>query len=248
MNFVEYGPRDAETILLLHGGGLSWWNYRKAAELLGETYHVILPILDGHGGSDQDFSGIEENAEEILRLVDQRCGGQVLLMGGVSLGAQILLEALAKRNDVCRYAVIESAAVFPSELLASLIGPAVSGTFALIQKRWFARMQFRYLRMDPELFEEYYRDSCAITRKNMIAFLEASLRWRKKGSLASCKARCLIVAGEREQRSVKRSAEHLHAILPESVLEIKKGWYHGEFSMNHPEEYVQALRDLIRGT
>ena len=37
MNIVEYGTQNPETVLLLHGGGLSWWNYRKAAELLGET-------------------------------------------------------------------------------------------------------------------------------------------------------------------------------------------------------------------
>ena len=240
--------QNPETVVLLHGGGLSWWNYRKAAELLGEIYHVILPILDGHAGSDRDFSGIEENAEEILRLVDERCGGSVLLMGGVSLGAQILLEVLAKRSDVCRYAVIESASVFPSALLAALIGPSVSGSFALIRKRWFARMQFRYLRMDPELFEEYYRDTCAIALENMLSFLKASLSWREKKALASCKARCLIVAGERERRSVKRSAEHLHTILSESVLEIKKGWYHGEFSMNHPKEYVQTVRIMLEGS
>ena len=248
MRTVEYGRQNPETVVLLHGGGLSWWNYRKAAELLGETYHVILPILDGHSGSDRDFSGIEKNAEEILRLVEERCGGSVLLMGGVSLGAQILLEVLAKRSDICRYAVIESAAALPSALLAALIGPAVSGSYALIRKRWFARMQFRYLRMDPGLFEEYYRDTCAITRENMISFLKASVSWQGKKSLSACEARCLIVAGEREQRSMKRSAEHLHTILPESVLAIKKGWYHGEFSMNHPKEYVQMVRIMLEGS
>ena len=51
----EYGTEHKETILLLHGGGLSWWNYRDAAELLQDEYHVILPILDEHAGSDRSF-------------------------------------------------------------------------------------------------------------------------------------------------------------------------------------------------
>ena len=32
MQLHEYGAEQKETILLLHGGGLSWWNYRQAAE------------------------------------------------------------------------------------------------------------------------------------------------------------------------------------------------------------------------
>ena len=29
MNFKEYGNKNKDTIMLLHGGGLSWWNYRE---------------------------------------------------------------------------------------------------------------------------------------------------------------------------------------------------------------------------
>ena len=34
MKYKEYGKGNSETIILLHGGGLSWWNYREAAEIL----------------------------------------------------------------------------------------------------------------------------------------------------------------------------------------------------------------------
>ncbi|NLH64249.1 MAG: alpha/beta hydrolase, partial [Erysipelotrichaceae bacterium] len=39
MKVIEYGKENPEVIILLHGGGLSWWNYRKEAELLKDTYH-----------------------------------------------------------------------------------------------------------------------------------------------------------------------------------------------------------------
>ena len=52
MRYVEYGNQNTETVILLHGGGLSWWNYRDAAQLLSDRFHVVLPILDGHAGSD----------------------------------------------------------------------------------------------------------------------------------------------------------------------------------------------------
>ncbi len=59
MKIIEYGKQNSEIIILLHGGGLSWWNYRSEAQLLDDRYHVVLPILDGHADSDADFISIE---------------------------------------------------------------------------------------------------------------------------------------------------------------------------------------------
>ena len=81
MQFREYGTDRPETIMLLHGGGLSWWNYRKEAELLGRDYHVILPILDGHAGSDCPFTSIGDNAARVISYIDDCLGGSVLLLG-----------------------------------------------------------------------------------------------------------------------------------------------------------------------
>ena len=35
---MEFGKQNKDTILLLHGGGLSWWNYREVAQKLAERY------------------------------------------------------------------------------------------------------------------------------------------------------------------------------------------------------------------
>ena len=125
MNYKEYGKEHKDVIILLHGGGLSWWNYREEAEILKDNYHVIIPILNGHPGSDKPFHSIKENAEEIIRFIDEHFGGSVLLMGGLSLGGQILLEILSARTDICRYALIESAMVIPSKTTHALIRPAL---------------------------------------------------------------------------------------------------------------------------
>ena len=61
MVFKEYGTKKNETIMLLHGGGLSWWNYRSVAQQLQQDYRIILPVLDGHAGSGRKFTSIEDN-------------------------------------------------------------------------------------------------------------------------------------------------------------------------------------------
>ena len=102
MNYVEYGKENSDVIILLHAGGLSWWNYKEVAERLQTDYHVVLPILDGHAGCDKQFTTIENNALDIIEFVNSKLGGSVLMMGGLSLGGQILLEILSQRKDICK--------------------------------------------------------------------------------------------------------------------------------------------------
>ena len=47
MKFHEFGDKNLPPILLIHGGGSSWWNYLRQAHLLSHNYHVILPTQIG---------------------------------------------------------------------------------------------------------------------------------------------------------------------------------------------------------
>ena len=245
MKTVEFGKQHNDVIMLLHGGGLSWWNYKAEAELLKDQYHVVLPILDGHAGSDSDFISIEKNASRLISFIDKEFGGSVLLIGGLSLGAQILVEMLTQRNSICQSAVIESASVIPSKLTNYLIKPMFSLSYGLVKKKCFAQMQFDYLHIRKDLFEDYYRDTSQISKENMIAFLEANTSYEIKPNLQDVHAKVRILVGEKEQKKMICSAEQLHKVLPGSVLEIKKGLYHGEYSINCPEEYTKELLDII---
>lgn len=71
MNYKEYGKQNIDVIILLHGGGLSWWNFREIAELLQKDFHIVIPILNGHAGSDRDFTTIEQNAADIIAFIDE---------------------------------------------------------------------------------------------------------------------------------------------------------------------------------
>ena len=129
----EFGKKNSDVILLLHGGGLSWWNYREVSQLLAERYHVVLPVLDGHADSDAPFTTIEDNAARLISYINAHFGGQVLALGGLSLGGQVAVEMLSQRKDICRYALIESALVKPSKLTAAMIGPTFGMSYGLIR-------------------------------------------------------------------------------------------------------------------
>lgn len=245
MNYVEYGKENKNVIILLHGGGLSWWNYREVAEMLQADYHIILPILDGHANSDRDFTTIEDNAKEIIKFVDEQFGGSVMLIGGLSLGAQIVLEILSQRKNMCRYAFIESALVVPSKLTYSMIKPAFGSCYGLIRHKWFAKLQFKSLRIKADLFEEYFRDTCGISKNNMIAFLQENTLYSLKKNIRACEAEVHIFVGEKENSTMRKSVIIIHENIRNSFVEILPNMYHGEFSINHAEDYVGQLLKIV---
>ena len=246
MTVKEYGQHNPDVILLLHGGGLSWWNYREVAQKLSEQYHVVLPVLDGHADSDASFTTIEDNAAGLISYIDTHFGGQVLAIGGLSLGGQIAVEMLSQRPSICRYALLESALVKPMKMTAALIGPTFGMSYGLIKQRWFAKMQADYLGIPRKLFDDYFRDTCKISKADMIAFLKANSIYAIKPSLSETEAKVKIVAGSKEQKNIRDSVKMLHEAIPGSGIEILSGLRHGDLSINKPEQYVKSLTDWIR--
>lgn len=245
MKVVEVGQENQDVIVLLHGGGLSWWQYQAQMDLLCENYHVVLPILDGHAGSDADFTSIEDNAKRLLDYIDKTYGGSVFLIAGLSLGGQILLEMLALRKNICQYAIVESAAIIPDKLTAGLVAPLFSMSFPLIKKKWFAKMQFRSLGIRADLFEHYYEDTVKLSKQNLIAFTKVSSLYQVKKNLKNSLARVRIIVGEKETKKMHASARYLHDLLPDSRLEIKAGLAHGQYTINQPDLYVKELFESL---
>lgn len=246
MNIREYGKGNEKTVLLIHGGGLSWWNYKAVAEIMVQRgFHVILPIIGGHADSDGRFESIACSAKEIITYIDKNFDGYVYMMGGVSLGAQILLEILSMRKVICDYAIVESALVFPMKVTSLFLEPSVKMTYRLMRKTWFSKLQFRSLHINPSLYSEYYRATCKIKRDDMISFLKANASYHLDGDWKQINAKVLILVGKKERPIMHRSAQILHELITGSMLKEIDKLYHGEISLNYPEEYVSIVQTFI---
>ena len=245
MQYVEYGAHNSQTIILLHGGGLSWWNYWDVAQLFSDRFHVVLPILDGHADSDAPFTSIEDNAARIIAHIDEHFGGKVLAICGLSLGGQIAVEMLTQSPAICSFALIESALVKPMKLTHALIKPTFGMSYGLIKQKWFAKMQAAYLGIPKTLFDDYYRDTCKISKEDMIAFLQSNSTYSIKPALRDAQAKVHIVFGSGEQFSIRTSGKQLNHTIPDSTLEVLPGYNHGDLSLNHPQAYAQMLLTMI---
>ena len=131
------------------------------------------------------------------------------------------------------------------KLTHALIAPAISISYALIRQKWFAKLQAAYLGIPKVLFEDYYRDTCNITKEDMIAFLESNSAYSLKPGITETKTKAKIIVGSKEQLSIRRSGNLLNRLIPDSTIEILHGYRHGDLSLNHPEQYAMLLKERL---
>ena len=246
MKYKEYGLKNKDIIILLHGGGLSWWTYIDEIGLLEDEFHIVIPILDGHSDSDKNFISIENNASEIINFINENYNGKVKLIGGLSLGGQVLLEILSRNPNICEYAVIESALVIPMKFTYKMIEPIFNLTYGLTKKSWFSKLQFKNLKIKNSLYDLYYEDTCKISKNNLIAFMKSNSSYELKDTLSRTRAKVLILVGSKERSIMKKSVVKIAELIPNSELEILQGYYHGDISINHADDYVERVKRLVR--
>lgn len=245
MLFTQTGDSQNPTIILLHGGGLSDWSWQPVISRLPD-YRVVTPIIDGHGADGgEDFVNIEASARTLLRYIDAQCGGKVYAIGGLSIGAQIAVEVLSQRPNVARYAILESALVYPITGTTALTAPSYGLFYGLITKRWFSKMQAKTLCVPDDLFETYYRDSLRISKQSLINITVSNGTYALKDTISQTTARVLLIVGSKELGIMKKSARRLRDCINGSELYIAKGMKHGELSLVHTDDYARLLKDLF---
>jgi len=246
MLFKETGDRELPTIILLHGGGLSDWSWNKVAGELKSKYHIITPVIDGHGeDGETEFVSIQDSAKKLIAYIDTKHGGKVFAVGGLSIGAQIAAEVLSVRNDISEFAILESALVYPIKGMTMLTIPTYKLFYGIIKQRWFSRKQAKSLCVPENDFERYYDDSLRMSKQTLINITLSNGNYNLLSSIANTSAKVLIIVGSKEIHIMKRSAELLHSRIKGSRLYIADGMKHGELSLMHTEKYVEQIKDLF---
>lgn len=246
MKFKEFGDIKNPTILWLHGGGLSWWSLTQFIDAFKDHYHVVTPIIDGHGEDwESTFVSIEASAAKVLAYIDAYCEGKVYAVGGLSLGAQIVVEMLSQRAEIANYAIVESALVHPLKGAGLLAAPMVSLTYGLIKQRWFAQLQAKALFLPSELFEVYYADSSKMSKESLINITISNGSYTLKRSLSETTARVFVLVGEKELKMMTKSALTLSTSMPRCKLEVLINMGHGELGMTDPKAYIQLIDSFL---
>ena len=99
MEFVEYGSKNAPTLIFIHGSCTTAETcYSKVAEALKDNYHCVLCRLDGHYDGSPDFVSLDKEAEQIEEYVQQSLNDSIYALIGLSLGSTICVHLLTRKK------------------------------------------------------------------------------------------------------------------------------------------------------
>lgn len=255
MNFHEFGDPRCPAVMLVHGAGNAWWSFLRQARALEGRFRVILPTLNGHAEEcREEYLSTEEEADRLLEYVDSRCNGRLFLLGGVSLGGQIVIEMLSRRPDVAGRAIVDGALCIPQPAMAracsacaALLWPLMFSKTACRLQMWGLRTFFPgEMRFPSELERRHVEDTSRLSRKALQTVYRTYMgSYRLKDAIGESDADIEFWYGEHEMRCVKDSARLLASKAPRCRVREAKGCGHGTLAVYRPEEWLSFASDML---
>ena len=254
MTFHEFGDKNFPHILLIHGGGNSWWNYLRQARMLSDKYHVILPTLDGHGEEYQkDYISTENSAQQIMEYIKNNCDRKLFAIGGVSLGGQIVMELLSLDSDIAEKAIIDGSICIPQPKLARICTVIIKLFGKIMFSKSASKIQLGLMKKMypnmayPEEIENYYiEDMPRLPIKTLVTIYQTYMgEYRLKHAIKESKAQVLYIYGEKEMKCVKESAKLFQKMHPDCTLYEAKGYNHGYLSAYLPLEWMEVVNHIL---
>lgn len=231
INFEEYGDKQSPTVMLLPGTLLGAWQYHGIVDELKDHYHLIIPITDGHAQSSSPFESINECAVKLLDFIQAYCDGHIDLIGGLSLGGQIILEMLAIKNNFASYAIIESTSGWAKR-------------FSLKMPTLAVPMAFRPAHLTKEQGKQYRNDLKEIKKDDLNKIIQAIDRFAVSPALRDIQTKVFIEVGSAERGLIGES-EDLHHLIDHSQLMLMYRYKYGDFSLKHTSSYVNLIEKLL---
>lgn len=247
MKFYEYGEKSLPHIMLLHGAGWSYWLYLREARLLQNKYHVILPVIDGHGEEGNvPYISTEKIVDQLIEYIDKNCGGKLFAVSGVSLGGQISIELLSRRSNITQKAIIESGICIPQ--------PSLLKYSKLLCGKWMFSNAFnklglkmlpKRLQLPEEIAQLYLRDITSMKVETMNQIFATYYKYTIKESLRDSEADTIYWYGSKEMKCIKKSAKLFQSYMKKCKVFELKGYTHSEISAYHPEEWVEKAEEFL---
>jgi pimeloyl-ACP methyl ester carboxylesterase len=265
---VEAGPREGESIVLLHGFPDFWYSWRYQIPALADAgFHVLAPNLRGYATSSKpprviDYT-IDVLARDIVGLIDQKCEGLAHVVGHDWGGGIAWFLAMEHPEYLDRLAILNAPhpLAFRREFLRTSQWLR-SWYMLFFQLPWVPEALLRF--NDHALLRRALRDGPAhnvhdVTRylaemkrphalKSMINYYRALVRTDAVQLLRRIDHPAILLWGDRDPHLVPQLAEGLHGAV--SKLKVVRflnagHWVHHEEVALVNQQLIQHFRPKI---
>lgn len=241
--FKEFGSANAQTVVMLHGGGGAGWMWQPQIEQLTD-YHLLVPDLPEHGQSRaiQPFTFVDA-AAQVAELIRTKAHGGRAHVVGLSLGAQAIVQLLNQSPDMIDHAVISGA------LVRSI--PGIGLTRLMTQMywpfkdaAWLIRANMKSLGIPDKYFAEFAADTKAMTLDSFVRVTTANATFRIPPNLDRVTVPTLLLVGQKELKLMHESSRDLVKAMPSAQGYVVANAIHN-WSMQLPDLFTQTVRAWI---
>ncbi len=252
------GPRDAPTVIFLHGFGASLHTWEPWAQALSTSFRVVRFDLPGFGLTGPDPTGDyrDERCIALIKQLMEKLGVARATLVGNSIGGRIAWRFAAAEPSRTEKLVLISPDGFASPGFEYGKPPAVPSAMALMRfsmPTFMVRMSMAPAYADPNFMDtalvERYRDMMLATgvRDAMLARMSQSVLVPPEPILQSIAAPTLVMWGEKDGMiPFANSGDYLRLIKNASLVSYPKLGH-----LPHEEgasESITALREFLLAT
>jgi pimeloyl-ACP methyl ester carboxylesterase len=245
MHFLETGPNNAPTIVLLHGGGMGGWSWQPAVDRLPD-YHLLVPDLPGQGKSlDDGPFEFGQAVAKVAELIRERAHDGKAHVAGLSLGAQTLIHLLAMAPEVVTsaFATGTLARKLPG---AGFVRPGVALYMPFRNLPFMIRANMVSFSVPKEYYDQFAAETRNLSVDALAAILRENMTFKRPRGLDKVASPTLLTVGEKEYGMMKSSARDLAAAIPSAKAYTVTAAPHN-WPIAQPDLYVRTLRAWIAG-
>ncbi|MGE8206876.1 alpha/beta fold hydrolase [Heyndrickxia sp. NPDC080065] len=254
--YYEFYPNQTaeKTFVLLHGFLSSTFTYRHLIPLLKTEFQVLsldLPPFGKSGKCHRYVYSYKNLADTVINLTEH-LGLKKMIFVGHSMGGQIVLNILHKRQELAEKAILLCSSAYLKKSKLPLIISSYIPYFHYILKYWFARTGVKKNLQDTLFNHDLINDDMIngylepFLQKEIFVALTRMIRHRE-GDLSSeilnqIKTPCLLIWGDNDKSMPLHVGETLSQDLANSELIVLKETGHAI-----PEERPTEIYHYIKG-
>ena len=240
----ESGPQTAETILFLHGLGVSSWMWQDQVEALSQDYHCLAVDLPGNGESYQvEWVSFADTAVQLADIIQQKATGGKAHVVGLSLGAYTAVSLLAHHPEVVSSVIVSGVTTrpFPRQWLYR---PLMAALIPMMKWDAMINMNMKMMQIPADVAPLYRRDSKRVPQIASKRVYAEVFDFTLPRQLADIQQPVLAVAGDKEAKLIRDGLANFPALLPNCIAALDPDAHHG-WNGEHPELFTEMVRSWV---
>lgn len=240
----EIGKENNQTLIFLHGGGVSSWMWEKQIESF-KDYHIILIDLPEHGESISEIPfNLEGAAKQVIEIIKNKANKGKAHVVGLSLGAQVTIQMLSMEPEVIDCAVVSGTLVYPIKG-TKLLKPLLKLNDPFKNLDFMIKANMKNLDVSLEYYEQFKKETKNCSVDSLTRILSENMNFNIPKELEKATTRTLVLVGQKERAVMHKSAKALLQTLPNSRGYIVNNMPHN-WSLVNPQLFNNTVKAFIK--